>query len=155
MLSSVNHDMHCRAKIQKRLVARVYQRVGTIASDWFLNEYGILGITKLIGLWGFCVYYVYNANGESALPLAIYSIDFYFSEFCKLLMAVGNVTCNTRPSEAGGLTPPPPIISICISKTHKITRKGQKQLKFIQIYSWVPPILIYFRWPCNILPRFL
>jgi hypothetical protein len=62
--------------------------------------YGILGITKLIGLLEFCVYYVCNANGESALPLAIYSIDL-FSQFCKLLMAAGNVTCKTRLSEAG------------------------------------------------------
>jgi hypothetical protein len=62
--------MICRAKVQKRLVARVDQRVGTIASDRFLNEYGILGITKLIGLLEFYVYYVCNANGESALPLA-------------------------------------------------------------------------------------
>ena len=105
--------MICRAKVQKRLVARVEQRVGTIASDWFLNEYGILRITKLIGLLEFYVYYVYNANVYNA----------------------------------------PPIISICISKIHKITRKVRKQLKFIQIYSWVPPILISFRWPCNIPPR--
>ena len=42
-----------------------------IASDGFPNEYGKLRITKLIGLVEFYVYYVYNANGESALPLAI------------------------------------------------------------------------------------
>jgi hypothetical protein len=57
--------MICRAKVQKRLVASVDQRVGTIVSDWFLND-GILGITKLIGLLEFYVYYVYNANGEKS-----------------------------------------------------------------------------------------
>jgi hypothetical protein len=71
--------MMCRAKVQKRLVARVDQRVGTIASDGFPNEYGILRITKLIGLLEFYVYYVYNASGESALPHAIYSIDLFFT----------------------------------------------------------------------------
>jgi hypothetical protein len=72
--------MICREKVQKRLVARVDQRVGTIASDWFLNnEYGILRITKLIGIVELYVYYVYNANGESALALAIYSIDLCFT----------------------------------------------------------------------------
>jgi hypothetical protein len=52
---------------------------GTIASDWFPNEYGILRITKLIGIVELYVYYVYNANWESALPLAIYSIDLCFT----------------------------------------------------------------------------
>ena len=41
--------------------------------------------------------------------------------------------------------PPPPIISICISKTHKRTRKVRKQFRFIQ---WASPILTYFRRPC-------
>jgi hypothetical protein len=116
-------------------VARVDQRVGTIASDWFLNDYRILGITKLIGLLELYVYYVY----KMAMVLVHYQMQstalIYFSQFWKLLNAAGNVTCNTRPIEP---PPPPPIISICISKTHKITRKVQKQFKFSQIYSWVP-----------------
>jgi hypothetical protein len=130
--------MICGAKVQKRLVARVDQRVGTIASDWFFNEYGILWITKLIGLLEFYVCYAYNANGKSAYHLQSTAL-IYFSQFCKLLMAAGNITSNTRPSEAGGwgTWAPPPIISICIRKTHKVTRKVQKQFKFIQIYSWV------------------
>jgi hypothetical protein len=69
--------MICRAKVQKRVVARVYQRVSTIASDWFLNEYGILRITKLIGLLEFYVYYVYNANEESAYHLQSMALIYF------------------------------------------------------------------------------
>jgi hypothetical protein len=98
----------------------------------------------------FYVYYVYKMPMEKVHYQMQSTALIYFSQFCKLLMAAGNVTCNTRP-----LSPHPPIISICISKTHKITRKVQKQLKFIQIYSWVPPILIYFQWPCNILLNYI
>jgi hypothetical protein len=90
---------------------------------WLIFLYGILRITKLIGLLEFYVYYVYNANEQSAYHLQSTAL-IYFSQFCKLLIAAGNVTRNTRPSEARGLSPPP-IIYICISKTQKIT--------------WVPP----------------
>jgi hypothetical protein len=84
-------------------VARVDQRVGTIASDWFLNDYRILGITKLIGLLEFYVYYVYKMPMEKVHYQMQSTALIYFSQFCKLLMTAVNVTCNTRP-----LSPPPP-----------------------------------------------
>ena len=42
---------------------------------------------------------------------------------------MSQVTQGHQKQGAGGMSPPP-IISICISKTHKVTRKVQKQFKF-------------------------
>ena len=103
--------MICREKVQNRVVTRDDQRVGTIMVQLHLTDFPMSmeysGLPSELVLWNcMCIMSImpmkkvhYHLRSTALI---------YVSQFSKLLMVAGNVTCNTRSSEVGSLSPPPP-----------------------------------------------